>query len=137
MKKLVMALMLCLVSICATAQVTIEKQEKRYEFPLKNYTAFVHDLKEDTYCLVISSDNEYESKSAVIQLGNKDEALASIISMIDMTKTDGEYKLAEYSCFVYSKCIFLHNVGKLEYTAGTYSISPINLKKCRKWLEAQ
>lgn len=135
MKKAFMAFALCLVSALCFAQVSIQKEEPKYEFPIRTYTSFMHCLEDDTYCLVISSDNEYESKRAYIDLGNSEQALASVNSMIEMVQTDGDYTLGKYRGFVYSKNFFFHNSGDLEFAAGTYFISITNLKKCKKWLE--
>lgn len=135
MKKALMAFALCLISALCIAQVSIKKEKPKYDFPIKAYTSFMHCLEDDTYCLVISSDNEYESKCAHIDLGNSEQALVSVNSMLDMVQTDGDYTLGKYSGYVYSKTFFFHHLGDLEFAAGTYSISSLNLKKCKKWLE--
>lgn len=135
MKKALMAFALCLVSALCFAQINIQKQEPKYEFPIKNYSSFAHCLKDDTFCLVVNSDNEYESKGAVIELGNKNQAIESINAMLAMMKDEGDYKIGKYRCHAYSKYIYIYQLGDLEYTAGSYTITEANLKKCKKWLE--
>jgi hypothetical protein len=135
MKKAFMAFALCLVSAFCFAQVSIQKEEPKYEFPIKSYTSFTHCLQDDTFCLVVRSDNEYESKGAVIELGNKSQSIESINAMLTMMKDEGEYKIGKYKCHAYAKYIYLYQLGDLEYTAGSYTITEANLKKCKKWLE--
>lgn len=135
MKKAFMAFALCLVSAFCFAQVSIQKEEPKYEFPIKSYTSFTHCLKDDTFCLVVRSDNEYESKGAVIELGNKSQSIESINAMLSMMKDEGDYKVGKYRCHAYPKYIYLYKLGDLEYTAGSYTITAANLKKCKKWLE--
>ena len=135
MKKAFLAIVLCLTYISTFSQVNITPSKSSYEFPINSYTAFMHNLEDDTFVLSIPSDNQFETTRVHISLGDRAQALKSIDGLLAAIDKGQEFKVEGYECYVYSRCIFFHNIGKLQYTAGVYSLSPINLKKCRKWLQ--
>lgn len=85
MKKYFITLLLCVVCIgAALAQIgeLTPKQEKlEIKRALKN-VSLVHDKEENTYALMIESDNSYEDKYALLMLGTgEQESLNSLVNL--------------------------------------------------------
>lgn len=136
MKKALIALMMCLFSIGTFAQVTVQKQEKRFDYPIQGCYNFVHDLKSDSYSVVIGSDNEFESTAVHLDLGKGKKALASMDAILGLFNEEGDYKISGYECHAYPRYLLFFNIGKLEFAAGDYRITKSELVKYKEWLDS-
>ena len=134
---LALALLLAMPATKAWSQVKVEKEQPRCEFPVRGFLPFTHELASDTYSIIVRSDNEYESRTATIELGALSEAAESVSSMLSMMKEEGDYSLSGRRCHAYRRYIYFYNEGDLEYAAGSYILTESNLKKCLKWLNEQ
>ncbi len=134
MKKLIIALMLFVVSTSMSAQITIEEKGKEFDFPIKNCYRFVHNTKNGTYHLSINSDNEFENKTVMIQLGNRNESIASLQDILALFEKEGDYKIDKYNCNVTGSYLYFYHIGDLEFTAGSYMTTKTEIKSFLKWL---
>ena len=102
MKKFLVALTLCFVSVCLSfAQIgELTPNEKKLEIKraLKNVSV-VYDKTDNTYCLMIDSDNQYEKKYALLLLGTgEQEALTSLVNLNKALRTpDQSFQVQDYT----------------------------------------
>ena len=144
MKKFLTLLAVAVISVSATAGVTIQTQKKDYEAYVVNMELrpiFVfHSLTYGSYDLVVYSDNEFESTKARIDLGTSvEEAIESLQNLADACDlVNGDFKIDGYRCITTSRggTIYLLNIGELEYTAGDYCIPKKNLLSLIEKLKA-
>ena len=131
MKKLFIVLALSIISInLSFAQIgNLAPKEQTLEIKraLKN-VSIVYDKQDNTYCLMIESDNQYEEKFALLLLGTgAKEALSSLVNLNNALKTPNEtfevqnYTISTFVTTTTKKNYGLVNtVGPLEYAAGSY-----------------
>ena len=100
----------------------IQTHEKPYEF---FYNGEVYrKVATDTYYLQIRSDNEFEDKAAVLDLGiGASEAMASLGNLFAIfDQTDTDFDLQGYRFGVRGGYIFAYKTGPLEYSAGDFML---------------
>lgn len=131
MKKFLAALTLCFVSVLfAFAQIgELTPQEKSLEIKraLKNVSV-VRDKSDNTYCLMIESDNQYEKKYALLLLGiGEQEALNSLVNLNKALLTpDQSFKVQDYTISTFASNLthknyaIVNTMGPLEFAAGSY-----------------
>ena len=131
MKKFLVALTLCFVSVCLSfAQIgELTPNEKKLEIKraLKNVSV-VYDKTDNTYCLMIDSDNQYEKKYALLLLGTgEQEALTSLVNLNKALRTpDQSFQVQDYTISTFTATgnrknyAIVNTIGPLEYAAGTY-----------------
>lgn len=131
MKKYFITLLLCVVCIgAALAQIgeLTPKQEKlEIKRALKN-VSLVHDKEENTYALMIESDNSYEDKYALLMLGTGEQE--SLNSLVNLNKAlQGPQQSFEVQGYTISTMErtndkkhygIVQTMGPLQYAAGTY-----------------
>lgn len=125
MKKIFMALMLSLISIASFGQVTIQKNQKTSEIVvISNYADIYHDLRTDEYCLRVRSDNQFEDKLRVIELGTgSEEAMKSLTAIEEAWESckDGEsFDVSGVTCYVNKGFGMFLRLSNPPYTAGNY-----------------
>ncbi len=128
MKKILVALMLCMVSIMSFGQVTVQKSQRDGEVVLVSGNGYIyHNFETDNYYLDIKSDNQYEEKQIVIKLGTgKEEAIQSIITIENMweeSKSGDVFEVNGIKCDVHKGMMFYLRFDNPPYTAGSYFIS--------------
>lgn len=137
MKKSIFILALLLAAAFgAKAQVTIERTEKKFEYPLPLNYRFVHNLSDDSYFLNFTSDNEFEKTTLWIQLGKMDDAILSLEAILEMLENEGDYKLSGHDCLVTRNGVLcFYNTGELEHAVGNYMTNRADIKKFLRWLK--
>lgn len=134
-KVIFIALLIIASAVGAKAQVTIQKSENRFEYPIRNNYKFMFDTEKQDYYLTIRSTNEFESETLRIRLGNAEEAVASLEGILSIMQTKGNYKISGQECIVpYVGVIYFINIESLEYTAGDYILSQSDASKFLIWL---
>lgn len=130
-------IVMCFVGIESQAQVSITKHKQRYEHPIENFFEFVYDTQSKSYAINIHSDNEFEDKTVWISLGTEKKAIKSLKDMLSLFDEGGEYTISGYRCFVHSDhgYIYFYNSGKISYTAGSYTLGILHIKRYLNWLE--
>ena len=129
MKKFLVALALCFasVSVCFAQIGELTPVEKKLEIKraLKN-VSIVFDKSDNTYCLMIDSDNQYERKYALLLLGKgEQEALNSLINLNKALRTpDQSFHVQDYTISTFTATgknyALVNTVGPLEFAAGSY-----------------
>lgn len=100
----------------------IQTHEKPYEF---FYNGEVYrKVATDAYYLQIRSDNEFEDKAAVLDLGKgASEAMTSLGNLFAIfDQTDTDFDLQGYRFGVRGGYIFAYKTGPLEYSAGDFRL---------------
>lgn len=122
MKKILL-FALAILSAATYAQIgPIQTEEKPIEF-ISGY--HLYRIKAaDEYILQIISSNEFEDTAVKLSLGHgADEAMASLRSVFDIFgASDRQFRLQGYTFQVQNSSIYGIHVGKLEYTAGDYTL---------------
>lgn len=98
----------------------IQTHEKPYEF---FYNGEVYrKVSTDTYYLQIRSDNEFEDKAAVLDLGTgAAEAMTSLGNLFAIfDQADTDFDLQGYRFGVRGGYVFAYKTGPLEYSAGDF-----------------
>ena len=127
MKKILVALMLCIVSIMSFGQVTVQKSQKTSEIVLRSGNGFIfHDLETDIYALCVTSTNQFEDKMVIIPLGTgKEETIESIKaieSMWEESNNDDVFEVDGIKCTVHKGMVMYLQFTNPPYTAGSYYI---------------
>ena len=133
MKKILLFLSM-LPSILFAQIVPIQTQEKPYEFVVGNM--LYRKVATDTYYLQIESDNQFEDKAAILELGNgPTEAMTSLGNLFSLFgKEDSDFSLQGYRFGVRKTYIFAYHVGPLEYSAGEHVLRQTTLALIMKEL---
>ena len=100
----------------------IQTHEKPYEF---FYNGEVYrKVATDAYYLQIRSDNEFEDKAAVLDLGTgASEAMTSLGNLFAIfDQADTDFDLQGYRFGVRGGYIFAYKTGPLEYSAGDFRL---------------
>ena len=136
MKKLIMAIALCLINVVSMhSQISadVEVVEKKYEIITYCHSThskimqfFKQSWKEEGFYLVVSSDNQYEDYKVYVKLGTNEqqtiESLRNISAIYTKVKeTNEHFKLDGYTCFISGNRIYF---AKPQYKAGYYYIEP-------------
>jgi len=128
MKKTLIALMLCFVSIMSFGQVTVQKSQKTGEIVLRSGNGFIfHDLETDIYALGVTSTNQFEDKMVIIPLGTgKEETIESIEAIENMweeSNDDDMFEVDGIKCTVHKGMGMYLQFTNPPYTAGSYYIA--------------
>lgn len=100
----------------------IKTHEKPYEF---FYNGDVYrKVADDTYYLQIRSDNQFEDKAAVLDLGTgASEAMTSLSNLFALfDQGESDFDLQGYRFGVRGGYIFAYKTGPLEYSAGDFRL---------------
>ena len=100
----------------------IQTHEKPYEF---FYNGEVYrKVADDTYYLQIRSDNQFEDKAAVLDLGTgASEAMTSLSNLFALfDQGESDFDLQGYRFGVRGGYIFAYKTGLLEYSAGDFML---------------
>ena len=138
MKKFLVALMLCFVSIMSFGQ--LKQTHNPLECVSKGHPiCCVNDLycysTDSTYFLVVGSNNQFESKCAWIRLGTKTEAVLLLEDLITTIKLSNRKNTYFVNGYEFTGDGWLLHTGELKYAAGSYIIYPMYLKKFVKKLK--
>ena len=138
MKKILLALMLCMVSISGFGQISsnVTKVEKKsewlgfcYDSNSSIYHYFNNSSRGESFYLVIRSSNEFEKKKIYIKLGNDEtetiESLNNLYVIFCNNKDEGFY-VDGTVCDVFDSYIFFKNP---ENTVGKYYIKASEFNK--------
>lgn len=101
--------------------------------------------------LLVSSDNQFESKLVKIYLGNRyDSVIKSLNNIITAIKEGSKYPNGSFTISSYKfKCYCCEYMGyyayiygtPLSYTAGSYEITVTELEKCKQaikdWIDGK
>ena len=128
MKKIIIAFAALFIGTAAIAQIgKIEPQQKEFEFIGKGNSKILHRFAENTFKLMISSTNEYETKCVHIELGKSPkECIESLGNLYTASKNkEAEFPINGYKCFTNKNggLISFYHIGDLEFAAGNYVIS--------------
>ena len=141
MKKNILTLLLSAVSIIVSAQIpAIQPTETKYDLTyIYGGVSIGYDREQSVYELVVSSDNQFEDKMAIISLGkSSDEAMNSLVNLRNTTSSvNMEFEVEGYAFYVPKDGkLVIKNIGKLNYTAGTYEITNFIIETMMKHLIA-
>ena len=107
----------------------IQTQEKPYE--LISGTDLYRMVADNTYYLRIKSDNQFESKEVLLNLGVGDSvamsSLGNLFALFDQGERD--FDLQGYRFGARKSYIFAYHTGELEYAAGDYVLRQVNLSR--------
>lgn len=123
MKKLLVSLLVVFMILPTVAQITpIKTEEKPYENITQTIT-YWKEFGNYTYCEW--SNNEYEDKVVVLNLGKSpEEVIASLENLAAVKGNVGKvFNLQGYKFTVGTYSLDIANSGILQYTAGDYYIN--------------
>ena len=139
MRKLLVALMLCMVSIGGFGQIStsIKPQQKTYKIEyIGQYTRLYVDwtTSDTIYSMYVKSTNEFEHKSPWIKLGNRIETIESLNILLTLFVEDTTVDIQGYRLYCHKNYLSVGG-SKLTYTAGSYWIYKTDIKKALKILQ--
>lgn len=110
---------------------------KSYDDPMEKlsiseYMSMYRERATNVFTLKVHSDNEYEDKDVVLNLGTGAKAtLHSIINLIQAIETSDEQKfdIQGYTFSVHGEDAYVGGY-QLAYTAGNYIVNIFDLKQC-------
>ena len=122
---------LCLVSVSYVfAQIgELAPKEKTIEIKraLKN-VSLVRDKTDNTYCLMVESDNQYEEKYVLLLLGTGEkESLTSLVNLYHAIQTpDQTFEVQGYNIATFDAAhkhyALIGKSGPIEFAAGSYML---------------
>jgi protein TonB len=129
MKKYYSLLLFWLFALPVAAQITnIQSTKNRFEFIGEN---IVYDSQTKAYEIFVRSNNQFEDKTAYINLGKtQTEILTNFKNLAKaLQKPRTNFTIAGYTIYVLDDPgdAYIANIGKLANTAGIYHFTPILL----------
>ena len=133
MKKIVLLLSFCLLTIVAMAQIgAVKPKEKTWKITsYSEHVGLYEDWKtgESVYSLNVKSDDNHDKVKVTLSLGNHEEAVESVKNLLALYDMQGDVDIFGKTFVCGKKELLLKKEGNLKSTYGKYCIEKSALQK--------